>query len=348
MITGYRITDLLELTDPQVNDVIPVVDTERNQLKQLKLKSLFGFITSSAGDMQKSTYDSNDNGIVDQAEAVEWNGVLNKPDLVVDSAYVHTDNNFTNEDKTKLDSIVVPIDCVVDSEYTHTDNNFTNEDKTKLDAIIYPAEVDLTNDVILTNKTIDSMTNKIGADNLHYKAKNQTGSMIPKGTLVKSVGYELGEEAVRIAPISSTNDVSIGMTKENILTDSYGLVINTGTISDINTQDYPVSTILYNAGNGFLTAIKPSSQYYQACAVVLRQQQNNGVLLVEFTEPSKNIMKEVIMSSSEQTIFAVSFQLSVPMVFVNGLLRNDYSIQTNSITFNSGLTLNDEVTIIQH
>lgn len=40
------------------------------------------------------------------ADAVEWEDVLNKPsDLVQDSNYVHTDNNYTNTEKTKLSGI---------------------------------------------------------------------------------------------------------------------------------------------------------------------------------------------------------------------------------------------------
>lgn len=34
---------------------------------------------SSSGDMLKSIYDTDNDGIVDQAEKVEWDGVLNKP-----------------------------------------------------------------------------------------------------------------------------------------------------------------------------------------------------------------------------------------------------------------------------
>lgn len=37
------------------------------------------------------------------ADAVEWGDVLNKPsDLVQDSNYVHTDNNYTNTEKNKI------------------------------------------------------------------------------------------------------------------------------------------------------------------------------------------------------------------------------------------------------
>lgn len=48
---------------------------------------------------------------------------------VIDPNYVHTDNNYTNTDKTKVNN------AVVDANYVHTDNNFSNADKTKLDGI---------------------------------------------------------------------------------------------------------------------------------------------------------------------------------------------------------------------
>lgn len=41
------------------------------------------------GDMTKSVYDSNNNGIVDKAESVEWNGVLNKPSTFTPSSHTH-------------------------------------------------------------------------------------------------------------------------------------------------------------------------------------------------------------------------------------------------------------------
>ncbi|WP_287549766.1 DUF4795 domain-containing protein [Clostridium sp.] len=42
------------------------------------------------GDMTKSVYDTNKNGIVDKAESVEWSGVLNKPSTFTPSIHKHT------------------------------------------------------------------------------------------------------------------------------------------------------------------------------------------------------------------------------------------------------------------
>lgn len=138
-----------------------------------------------------------------------------------------------------------------------------------------------------TNKTLDDLTNIVGADHVHYKVKNQTGSTIAKGVLVKAISYETGEESIRVAPCSSASDVAIGITESAITSGAYGLAINTGVISGLDTGTYAVNTILYNNGAGGLTATKPTSGMYQACAVVIRQQQVTGALLVEFTEPGK-------------------------------------------------------------
>lgn len=61
---------------------------------------------------------------------------------VEDENYTHTDNNYTNEDKQKLNGIearanyyVLPGDVVRDKNYIHIDNNFTDKEKTKLSGI---------------------------------------------------------------------------------------------------------------------------------------------------------------------------------------------------------------------
>lgn len=78
---------------------------------------------------------------------------------VQDENYVHTDNNYTDEEKQKLEGIeegannyVLPDDVVQDENYVHTDNNYTDEEKNKLqnasdkvDGLISDEEVTLEN-----------------------------------------------------------------------------------------------------------------------------------------------------------------------------------------------------------
>ncbi|MDU4726404.1 hypothetical protein [Clostridium sp.] len=48
------------------------------------------------GDMTRSVYDSNNNGIVDKAEAVEWSGILNKPSSFTPSTHKHTKDQISD------------------------------------------------------------------------------------------------------------------------------------------------------------------------------------------------------------------------------------------------------------
>ena len=115
-----------------------------------------------------------------QANSNAEDYIKNKPqNLVQDANYVHTDNNFTNTLKTKLDGIAAgaevnvqanwnetnsssdayiqnkPQNLVQDASYVHTDNNFTNTLKTKLDGIASGAEVNVQSDWTQTNTSAD-------------------------------------------------------------------------------------------------------------------------------------------------------------------------------------------------
>lgn len=51
---------------------------------------------SGYGDMTKAVYDTNNNGIVDKAEAVEWSGVLNKPSSFTPASHTHMSLSATS------------------------------------------------------------------------------------------------------------------------------------------------------------------------------------------------------------------------------------------------------------
>jgi hypothetical protein len=145
----------------------------------------------------------------------------------------------------------------------------------------------------LTNKVIDSITNTVGADHIHFKIK--ATEAIIKGDVLKAVGYNSGENALEVAKVSSASDIAIGICYQNLSSGALGAAINTGTLEGINTSAYTEGTVLYPNTSGGLTSTRPSSGSYQALAYVLRSNTNNGVLLIEATEPVK------ILSSSDVT-----------------------------------------------
>ena len=127
----------------------------------------------SAADQVQSDWNQTDSSAV--------NYIKNKPqNLVQDPSYVHTDNNFTNADVSKLSGIAAgaevnvqsdwsvtdtssdayiankPQNLVQDASYVHTDNNFTNSDKNKLDGIEAGAEANVQSDWNVSDNTSDA------------------------------------------------------------------------------------------------------------------------------------------------------------------------------------------------
>jgi hypothetical protein len=51
--------------------------------------------SNAAGDMLKSTYDTNDDGVVDAAESVPWSGVTGKPNTFAPSSHTHPVSDLT-------------------------------------------------------------------------------------------------------------------------------------------------------------------------------------------------------------------------------------------------------------
>lgn len=106
--------------------------------------------------------------------------IKNKPEnLVQDASYVHTDNNYTSDEKSKLSGIAAgaevnvqsdwnqasssaddyiknkPENLVQDAAYVHTDNNYTTTEKNKLSGIAAGAEVNVQSDWNQANSSAD-------------------------------------------------------------------------------------------------------------------------------------------------------------------------------------------------
>lgn len=106
--------------------------------------------------------------------------IKNKPqNLVQDANYVHTDNNFTTDERNKLSSIEFgaqanvqsdwnqsnsssdsyiqnkPQNLVQDANYVHTDNNFTTAEKNKLSGIEAGAQANVQSDWNQSNSSAD-------------------------------------------------------------------------------------------------------------------------------------------------------------------------------------------------
>jgi len=181
-----------------------------------------------------------------------------------------------------------------------------------------------------TNKIIDDISNIVGANHIHYPVRNQSGVLIPKGTVVYASATQPGTDYVVVLPVSDPQtQVAIGITHSDVINNGTGLCMNTGVSADsINTSGFSVGAILYPDSTGGLTDIKPISGQYQACAVVLRSHATQGTLLIEFTEP------KYIASTSNSGY-----------VQLNDTLTS--TSDTQALTANQGKVLNDRLAIVE-
>jgi hypothetical protein len=143
---------------------------------------------------------------------------------------------------------------------------------------------------VITNTTIDSITNHVGADHIHYKVK-ATENLV-KGNVVKVIGYNAGEDAFRVAKVTSASDIAIGVVYQAIADGDYGSIINTGALEGINTSAFAIGTVLYPNTSGGFTTTKPTTGRYQALAYVVRSGNNNGTILIEASEPQPTSLSQ--------------------------------------------------------
>ena len=166
--------------------------------------------------------------------------------------------------------------------------------------------------ISLTNKTLASYTNKIHADQLHFRIK--ADEPLLKGQPVKYDSFNIGENAINVSLSNQLTDVSIGLAEEDIPQGSFGNIITAGVLDHTDTRDFNEGEILYVDGLGQLTGVEPTSGYSQPIAICLKSQQNNGSLQVLASypkQPSTDVRNDSTVSGLNVTEALESLQARV-------------------------------------
>ena len=222
-----------------------------------------------------------------QSDSSAVDFIKNKPqNLVQDANYVHTDNNFTNADKSKLDNIQSgaeanvqanwnetdstsdsfiqnkPANLVQDANYVHTDNNFTTSEKTKLAGIQAGAEQNVQSDWNQTDSSADD----------YIKNKPVIPEIPPMKELVAGAGIGLVETEfdVTISAATQTDNNFTNAYKNKLDGIASGAEVNvqsdwnvTNTASDAfikNKPSIPSKTSDLTNDSGFITASQVPAQ----------------------------------------------------------------------------------------
>lgn len=129
-----------------------------------------------------------------------------------------------------------------------------------------------------------STTIEIGQKDAWY-VKNQTGSTITKGTVVRASGTLGSSGRILISPmvIDGTVDSKylLGITASNIANGSDGYVIHFGKLRKFNTSSWVDGTVLYAGTGGTLTSTEPNPPNLRLpIAFVVHSHVTNGILAI--------------------------------------------------------------------
>jgi hypothetical protein len=131
--------------------------------------------------------------------------------------------------------------------------------------------------------------------NVGFEVKNQTGSTIPKGTVVRFTGTLGASGKLLVAPFIANNTVSseyvMGITENAIVNGGDGFVIEHGKIFGLNTSAFSQGAILYASStvSGGLTATRPAAPNNKVIvASVIHSATSAGILEIRLT-PGSNI-----------------------------------------------------------
>ena len=131
-----------------------------------------------------------------------------------------------------------------------------------------------------------NFTARVTQDDMWY-VKNQSGTSIPKGTVVSAVGTVGASGRILIAPVIGNGTVDakliIGITAEFIANGADGYVMAKGKLRNLNTASYAAGSILWLSPTvaGGLTTTEPAAPNLKiAIAFVINSHVNNGTLAV--------------------------------------------------------------------
>ena len=161
-----------------------------------------------------------------------------------------------------------------------------------------------------TDGTLDlglqgGLKNKLGQQ-LVVKARNTSGSLISKGSVVRVVGVAGGFVGINLAQADNeTNSATaFGIVSEDIADTSNGFVTINGIIHGVNTNAFTEGDILYLSPSvaGEITNVKPASpNYIVVVGYVAKKSATDGHILLHVQNDTRQAVEIQLAASDETT-----------------------------------------------
>jgi hypothetical protein len=161
-----------------------------------------------------------------------------------------------------------------------------------------------------TDGTLDlglqgGLKNKLGQQ-LVVRARNTSGSLISKGSVVRVVGVAGGFVGINLAQADSVanSETAFGIVAEDIANTSNGFVTINGIINGLNTNAFTEGDILYLSTTtpGAITNVKPASpNYIVVVGYVAKKSATDGHILLHVQNDTRQAVEIQLAASDETT-----------------------------------------------
>jgi hypothetical protein len=161
-----------------------------------------------------------------------------------------------------------------------------------------------------TDGTLDlglqgGLKNRLGQQ-LVVKARNTSGSLISKGSVVKVVGVAGGFVGINLAQADSVanSETAFGIVAEDIADSSNGFVAINGLVHGLNTNAFTEGDILYLSTTtpGAITNVKPASpNYIVVVGYVAKKSSTDGHILLHVQNDTRQAVEIQLAASDETT-----------------------------------------------
>ena len=182
-----------------------------------------------------------------------------------------------------------------------------------------------------TDGTLDlglqgGLINRLGQQ-LVVKARNTSGSLISKGSVVRVVGVAGGFVGINLAQADSVanSETAFGIVAEDIADSSNGFVAINGIIHGVNTNAFTEGDILYLSTTtpGAITNVKPASpNYIVVIGYCAKKSAVDGHILLHVQNDTRQAVEIQLAASDETTALTtgtakVTFRMPYAMILTS-------------------------------
>ncbi len=181
--------------------------------------------------------------------------------------------------------------------------------------------------------------------NVGFEVKNQTGTTIPKGTLVGFVGTVGSSGRVLVAPFlangTQPSEYIVGLVTTDLVDGADGLAIDHGKLRGVDTSAFAAGTILYASSTvaGALTSTLPSAPNNKvSIAAVINSSANNGSLEIRVSIGSNLNRDELVQLTSLSNGETLVYN-STTGRFENASLSGSGTVTSVDLTAGTGISV---------